>query len=143
VLSSGASSLRLGTQEIIVDEALRAERPGLAAYAGSKLMVGIRPEDLMIAPDHDADAVLKGDVELVESLGSEILVHFALDAARLHAEGARQSDDNGTSELTRSDMSVARLEPRTPIRQGERIGFTFKPERLHFFDAETGDAVWM
>jgi multiple sugar transport system ATP-binding protein len=141
-LSSDASSLRLGTQEIIVDEALRADRPGLASYAGSKLMVGIRPEDLIIARDHNAGAALKGYVELVESLGSEILVHFALDATRLRADGARQNGRDRTAELTRDDMSIARLEPRTPIRQGERIGFTFKPERLHFFDAETGDAVW-
>jgi len=141
-LSPDASTLKLGTQEIAVDETLRTARRGLASYAGSSLMVGIRPEDLSLATDDHVGASLKGDVELVESLGSEILVHFTLDATRLHAEGVREDEQGGTTELTRADMSLARLEPRTPIREGDRLRLAVKPDRLHFFDAGTGDAVW-
>jgi ABC-type sugar transport system ATPase subunit len=55
----------------------------------------------------------------------------------------QQSDKPLTEagELTRADTSIARLEPRTNIRPGERIRLRVPPERLHFFDTGTGEAL--
>jgi len=144
ILADDASTLHLGSQQLVVDDALRAAQPGLAAYKGLKLALGIRPEDLTLAGVGDGGPSLEGKVELVESLGSDTLVHFSLDAPRLHAEGAREAEQDDLSdagELTRADTSVARLEPRTGIRSGERIHLRVSPERLHFFDIGTGEAL--
>jgi hypothetical protein len=41
--------------------------------------------DAALSPQHDGRHQLQGSVELVEALGSEKLVHFTIDASRLHA----------------------------------------------------------
>ena len=57
------------------------------------MILGIRPEDLEDAelePDSPGDQTLDGEVELTEALGSEIMVHFSIDAtAGDHGRGAR------------------------------------------------------
>ena len=52
-------------------------------YDGKKLVIGIRPEDFedaALASNVRDGAVLKSQVQLIEALGSEIMVHFQLDA---------------------------------------------------------------
>ncbi|MFL5962425.1 MAG: ABC transporter ATP-binding protein [Gaiellaceae bacterium] len=144
IVSEDAATLALGSQQIRVDDALRTAHPRLASYAGSEVALGVRPEDLTLAGTRDDEASLEGDVELIESLGSEILVHFSIDAARVHAEGAREADREGIAdggELTRGDLSIARLEPRTPVRPGERVRFHVRPAHLHFFDLATEESL--
>jgi multiple sugar transport system ATP-binding protein len=144
ILSTDASTLALGSQQIAVDDTLRAAHPRLTSYAGAEVALGIRPEDLTLGGDRSDERSLEGGVELIESLGSEILVHFSLDAPRVHAEGAREADREGIAEggeLTPGDLSIARLEPRTPVRPGERVRFRVRPAHLHFFDLATEDAL--
>ena len=53
------------------------------AYDGREIILGIRPEDLEDAdarPDAPADRRLKGKVRAHEALGSEVMVHFSIDA---------------------------------------------------------------
>jgi multiple sugar transport system ATP-binding protein len=38
--------------------------------------------------------------------------------------------------------SVARLDPRTVVKAGERVTFGLDSTRLHFFDSDTGEAIW-
>jgi multiple sugar transport system ATP-binding protein len=87
-------------------------------------------------------------VELVEALGSEMLVHFHLDAARIHAEpaeseeGAGDSSDVGELGHAARSEAVARLDPQTVAKPGGRIAFGVDTGRIHFFDATTGSAIW-
>jgi multiple sugar transport system ATP-binding protein len=37
---------------------------------------------------------------------------------------------------------VARLNPRSQVRLKEEVVLVFDTDRLHFFDPETGEAVW-
>ena len=56
---------------------------------GKEIIVGIRPEDMedpALAGDAPADRELTGKVELTEALGSEIMVHFSIDAAHAVTE---------------------------------------------------------
>ena len=51
--------------------------------------MGIRPEsleDAAIATDTPADRRIKGKVVLTEALGSEIMVHFSIDATHAITE---------------------------------------------------------
>ncbi|MGA8667580.1 MAG: sn-glycerol-3-phosphate ABC transporter ATP-binding protein UgpC, partial [Candidatus Dormiibacterota bacterium] len=92
-LGADARSLKLGSQEIDVPESVLLARPALRGYNGKKVVVGLRPEHL---PAESADSTgpkLVGEVELVEALGSEQVVHFTIDANRVLAEGAVDKDE--------------------------------------------------
>ena len=137
VIGGDARSVRIGDQELALTDAVTAARPALAAYAGRKLVVGLRPEDL--AGESDAgDAILHGEVDLVESLGSEALVHFSLAARSVGTEGVASSAGD---ELAARGAGVARVDSRNKPRVGEPIRFAIDVERAHFFDADTGLAI--
>jgi len=143
-LASGARELHLGSQSVALPDEVRLNRPHLASYADSTVIVGVRPEDLPAALDGVADQILEGTVDLVEALGSELLVHFGIDARRVHAEeGRTRNEEEGADSSVFSVVgeSVARVEPRTPVRVGERARFAVEATRLHFFDTSTGEAI--
>ena len=141
-LAPGATGLRLGSQEVSLPDAVRVAHPGLAAFGGRKVVVGLRPEHL---PAAEGDGpvpgapVLAGDVDLVEALGSELLVHFTLDAPKVRAEGAAEADE---AELAASGAGVARVDPRAPIKAGDRARFLVDTSRMQFFDPATDAAIW-
>src|SRR6266852_2495204 len=60
--------------------------PRLGTHAGKEVTFGIRPEDLRIAADADpADMSIEAEVEVVERLGSEILLDIAVGPATMVA----------------------------------------------------------
>jgi multiple sugar transport system ATP-binding protein len=112
------------------------------------VVAGIRPEDLsLVKPDGsllDAGAAtFEAQVELVEALGSEMLVHFTSDARPVEVGGTKDEEDaEGLGEGTLGRAGgVARVESRTRLSAGSRARFELDPERLHFFDAATGEAI--
>ena len=144
-VGENAGAITLGPQTYALPDQVRVERPGLSAYAGRKVVVGIRPEDLAprvsAAP---ASPSLVADVELVEALGSELLVHFSIDAVRVHVEDAEDNDlEELASEggLAVSGEGVARVDPRAHVRVGERVTLAVHAERMHFFDPGSGVAI--
>jgi multiple sugar transport system ATP-binding protein len=134
--------VQIGSQEVVLDDTAFGLRPALRGYVGKPVVVGIRPEDLddaALSPEIPADRHIKVDVELVESLGSEVLVHFSIDAVAATTGDPDVLDDVGTAGAT---MCVAKLEPRTAIRLGDSATLAVHTERLHFFDLDTGMAIW-
>ena len=69
-------------------------------------------------------------VKLTEALGSEIMVHFELDAPTV------DSGDPDAVEETGAD-AVGRFNPRSRVRPGEVVEIAVTTENLHFFDPET------
>jgi multiple sugar transport system ATP-binding protein len=134
-LSEGANSVKLGSQEIMLPDRVRATHPGLAGLAGKRVIVGLRPEHLPAATDADT-AVLEGDIELVEALGSELLIHFANDAKRIQTE-----DREDEEALTQRGIGVARVDPHAPMKLGDRGRFGVDVDGMHFFALETGKAI--
>jgi len=144
-LTQDGTAISLGSQRLALSEEVRRARPALAAYRGRPVVVGIRPEHISAAGPGDT-AVLRGNVELLEALGSELLVHFSLDAPFAEVPGAATSggdradgDDPGT---TASTWGVARVDSGTRIAVGELAGFAVRPGSVHFFDPDTGMAIW-
>lgn len=143
-LEQGASAVRLGSQSVELTDQVRLARPALAGYGGRNLVVGIRPEHLPAADGaagRAADpggAELHGDVDLVEALGSELLVHFTIDAQRVLAEGAHEDD---AEHLLKSGEGVARVDPRSTMKPGETARFSVEVDRMQFFDASSGAAI--
>lgn len=95
----------------------------LKEATGRKVYVGIRPEHLTIRSNGDAapsGSTFKMPVELVETLGSERLVH---------ARGPE------------GKLLVARVESDVQVQQGEVVEFIVDMARLHVFDGETEVAL--
>lgn len=146
-LSDDGTRIIVGSQTLGIPVEKDDTRFGISAYRGRKLAVGIRPEHLSIANSNTTDSNrLVGDVELVEALGPELLIHFRLDAVRVDSGGAvteTDSLDNTASESASkaSSVGVARVPPNTFARLGDRIEFEVKMENLHFFDLDSGLAI--
>ena len=97
-LSADLGSLTLGSQHIALPTDMQLLRPGLKRYGGRSVVVGIRPEDLPAARAEQPGPILTGEVELVEALGSELLIHFRTDARVIRAE---RSGTDGRRRLRR------------------------------------------
>jgi multiple sugar transport system ATP-binding protein len=138
VLSEGARSLKLGSQDIPLPDAVRLKRPALAAYANKEVVIGMRPEHLPAAKPGDTGSTLVGDVDLIEALGSELVVHFTIDAHRVIAEGAVEKDE---AESIGSGEGVARVDAKNPVKVGDRMTFAIDIEDMQFFDPKTGLAI--
>ncbi len=134
------TALALGSQTVELSSAIRS-RPGLSSHEHRQVVVGIRPEHLRVATNGEAPA-LEADISLIESLGSDAIVHFAIDAPRVHTE-ARQgdTDDLPEGELRVRGEGVARIEPDPTLSIGQRVRFSLDANRLYFFDPDTGDAI--
>ena len=135
-VTDGAASVRLGSQQIPLPERVHTLHPGLVGYAGKPIVLGIRPESLPAA-NGNAEAPVAAVVELVEALGSELQVHFSIDAKRVIAEGPSDAD-----ELTTSGAGVARVAPHVEAKLGATIRFALDVDALHFFDPDSGGAIW-
>ena len=137
-VSHDLGSLTLGSQRIALPPSVRTQRPALAAYADAKVVVGMRPEHLSLAHEAHDGAVLAVDTELVEALGSEQLLHFKLDASRIHAPDVDEEKEIGEAV---AGIGVARIEPEGQIKAGERVRLAVRPELMHFFDPASGVAI--
>src|SRR5436190_19175542 len=92
----------------------------VGAYAGKPVTIGIRPEEMLVARDSDPPELnIPAVVEVVERLGSEILLDVAVGSVTM----------------------VASVEPSSRAKVQEQLQLAINPERLHFFDAETEAAI--
>jgi multiple sugar transport system ATP-binding protein len=150
--SNGGMAVALGSQKLVLDDQCLAARPALRDYEGRKMVVGIRPEqleDAELAHDIPADRRLRGEVELREALGSELMVHFTVDAPPALTEDVKElAEDAGTTaeELAGGDTNrtvvVGRFGPDSKVREGASAEVAVDTRALHFFDTETGMAIY-
>jgi ABC-type sugar transport system ATPase subunit len=137
--------LSLGSQQLALPDGVLQRSPALAASVGRTLVIGIRPEHLTVTPS-PADRSLSVQVELVESLGNESLVHFSTDARMVRSRGGVWTADpqaHPSGEITgaASTEGVARVDPRVAVSVGDRLALTVDVDRIHFFDADSGHAI--
>ena len=136
-----AGSIRLGSQQVALGPEIFAKRPALRGYDGKHVVVGIRPEDLEdadIEPDAPADRRITANVKLVEALGSELVVHMTIDAQRV------DSGDPDAAQEHRSVSSanaVARFSRHSHVAVGQNIEIVIAADNLHFFDAQSRQAI--
>jgi multiple sugar transport system ATP-binding protein len=122
----------------------RAE--ALRAYAGRRIAVGIRPEEVREASGWDGTRV-RGRVLLVEALGAEQLIHIEIAATPLErtdlvdATARPPSPSLGVDELERSVTLLGRFDRHLLLAPGEAVEVAIDPGVLHFFDLETGVAI--
>lgn len=129
-------SLRMGSQVLnlngITDQMLKS----LSTYNGRRVIVGLRPhalKDPSITPLRDA-CTISGTVRLRESLGTEIVLHVAVDAERA---GTNKSDESQEVALERETRLIACVDPSSAVRERQTVALAIEPRKLHFFDPET------
>jgi multiple sugar transport system ATP-binding protein len=137
-VGEGTRSIKLGSQSVMLPDAIAVKRPALGSYVGKDVIVGMRPEHLHATSPDTTGPKLVGDVELVEALGSELVVHFTIDAHRVIAEGALDKDE---AAVMQSGEGVARVEAKTPVKPGDKMTFSVDVEDMQFFDPQTGLAI--
>jgi multiple sugar transport system ATP-binding protein len=155
----GGIVVRVGAQRLVVDDVLLAAHPTLSDKVGEQVVVGVRPEaldDADLSPGVPGDRVIQATVDLVESLGAELMVHVAValaeddatpsvapavDAAETVARGVSSdaaADAVWQDVVGRRGRMVARLSPRSTLRPGDAVKLTVDPAGLHFFDPASG-----
>jgi len=138
VLGEDARYIKLGSQRVDLPDTVALKRPALRSYIGQDVVVGMRPEHLRAAPSDYDGPTLSGDVELVEALGSEQVVHFTIDANRVLAEGAVDKDE---AAAVKDGEGVARVAAKTPVKPGDRLSFAVDIDDMQFFDTQTDLAI--
>ena len=95
-------------------------KDAVAPYEGKKVVLGIRPEDI-VAADHGqaSGESMTSTVEIAELMGAEISLHVDCQGNRM----------------------VIRTEPTFKGREGDTAILTFKNEKIHLFDKETELAI--
>ena len=94
----------------------------VAAYAGKKVTLGVRPEDIYDEEFAREDAPLahfEANVEVFEPMGSEVYLHVSVNGEHL----------------------VARVDAHTSARPGDIAKLASDMRKVHLFDAETDKAI--
>jgi multiple sugar transport system ATP-binding protein len=133
-------TIRFGSHTLALAPESLAARPALRNYNGKRVVLGVRPEDFedaSKASDVREGAVIKVSVQLLEALGSEIMVHFRVDATTVDSGDPDAVEEQGTSA-----NAVGRFHPRSRVQPGETADVAVAIENLHFFDAESRLAIW-
>jgi multiple sugar transport system ATP-binding protein len=121
-------TLRKSDGKLIVDggsfkvEVPQSKIPVYSNYADKPMIFGIRPEDIkdpnFLPPGIFAQPV-ETTVEVTELMGNEIFLYLS------------SGDQN----------FVARVDPRTSARMGDKIEVDFNMDNMHLFDPDTEQAI--
>lgn len=149
----GATYVRFGGVRLRLDDAIGSSRPDLRDYEGRSVVLGIRPEDMYDAGLQEAPPDRRMEVvpDLIESLGSEALIHFTVDAPIVLTDDVRElAVDVGAEKLERLERErergrskfVAAVSPQTRAEVGRPIEIAVDTSRVHAFDLETGLGIY-
>jgi multiple sugar transport system ATP-binding protein len=147
-VSFGPHRLRLAPSAV-------ERRPGLVAYEGRQVVLGLRPEDMedaAVVSDPPPDSTMSVVCDIREDMGSEVYVHFNVPAESfatdevveaLVVEDAEDEEARIAAERARGTgvTFVARLERATRAQERERLDIVADTARLHFFDRDSGLAI--
>jgi multiple sugar transport system ATP-binding protein len=143
---NGGLVASFGPHELGIPAEVAAARPGLRGYVGRRVALGIRPEDVEDAPGAD-DARITVTIDIREDMGSEVFLHFALDAPPVKADELRELVGDEAVEAAEVQTHhhgspfIAKVGRATTAREGEQAVLTLNTALLHFFSLETGEAI--
>jgi multiple sugar transport system ATP-binding protein len=152
--SNGTLAAVLGDQRISLDVDVLSARPALKSFEGSDVVLGIRPEhleDASLVRDVPEGKRLRGEIELTEALGSELMVHFKIKAPPALTEEVKElAADVG--EVAVTGLEDARAEQQTTVvgrfavesrvKDGETAEVAVDTRALHFFDPKSGLGIY-
>ena len=130
-----------------VDEQVLARRPGLVNFEGKRLILGVRPEDLEDAAFASAAPPgrrLSAQVDIREDMGSEVFIHFGLAGKPVRGADVRAAVGEDAAEVAevKGNVWVARVDRDTNVEEQGNVELVVDTSRLHFFDPESGEAIY-
>jgi multiple sugar transport system ATP-binding protein len=117
IIASDGASAQIGDVTIALPDSLRNAN---VACRGKAVDLGIRPEDISV--DRTATtvgSVVPATVVVTEPLGAETLVTLRIGGAEF----------------------VARARPDVSLRAGDSVQAQLASDKLHLFDAESGNSI--
>jgi multiple sugar transport system ATP-binding protein len=139
-LEDGRLRTALGDVALPAEARAKVQQAG----AGRDLIAGIRPEDFEDAALMDGKRAegltFPAVVDVLESLGADKYVYFRLAGPRATAQELEElAADAGASDAPGgTDQVVARLDPASRAREGQRLQLWFDPGKLYLFNPDNG-----
>jgi multiple sugar transport system ATP-binding protein len=121
--------------------------------ADGPVVAGLRPENFEDASligdgdDRERGLVFEAEVDLVESLGSDLYAYFHIESEGVESDQLADLvgdslDETGTANLREGEEQVvARLDASSGIRRGEKAELWADTSRLHLFDPDSGESL--
>jgi multiple sugar transport system ATP-binding protein len=145
---------KLGDQTVGISKTMLERKPGLQAYIDKDVVVGIRPqdfEDASLVSDASEEERIKVNVELVEPIGTQTLLHFDTKAPVAVTEETKElaadvgvESDQSFEEAAKEGRNefVAEINPQSKIKEDQTAELRIDTARLHFFDPETNRGIY-
>jgi len=114
------------------------------AGGGRDVIIGIRPEhfkDAALGYDRKAPGLTFSImVDVLESLGADEYAYFTLQGTRATARELEElASDAGVADVPGgANQLVARLDPASRAREGQKLDLWFDVRRIHMFNPENG-----
>jgi multiple sugar transport system ATP-binding protein len=117
-----------------------------------KVVAGLRPEnfeDASVVGDlkQDRGVTFEAEIDLVESLGSDLFAYFHIESEGVQSDqladlvGDRLDETGAANIREGEEQIVARLDPTSKVKRGERTELWADTAKLHLFDPESGEAL--
>jgi multiple sugar transport system ATP-binding protein len=145
--ANGGMSATFGQRSLQIGGPVLQRRPALRRFTGRRVILGVRPEDIEDAEHADGapeGTRLAAVVDIREDMGSEVFVHFGVDAKAVRGEDVTAAVGQEAAEVAgvKGNVWVARVDRETGAQEGARLHLVVDTSRLHFFDPDTGDAIY-
>ena len=152
--TDGGLGVKFGDQILKISKEAAETKPALKNYVGKEVVLGIRPQDFEdpeFASESGEGTRLKVNLDLIEAVGTETMVHFKVDAPVAVTDDMRELaadiSDAEIAQLERrakegSNEFTAVLDPRSKLRKNEDEELAVDTSRLHFFDTETSQGIY-
>ena len=141
--SSKTTNINFGNNDIKVKDAPEV----LTNFEGKEIILGIRPEafeDSEYANKKEFSEHVSIEVSLLEQLGSDTYVHFYKDIKPVQTEAIEEilaDEGEDITVLGNNTKFIARINPNSTVKEGQKIDLALDPTKLHYFDPDTGLAI--
>jgi multiple sugar transport system ATP-binding protein len=147
VRSDGRFAAKFGDDTLDVDEQVLVRRPRLETFEGKRVILGVRPEDLedeSFATSTCPSRRLSAHVDIREDMGSEVFLHFGVSGKAVRGADVRAAVGEEAAEVAevKGNVWVARVDRDTKAEEDGKVELAVDTTRLHFFDPETGEAIY-
>ncbi|MGN6796744.1 MAG: ABC transporter ATP-binding protein, partial [Gaiellaceae bacterium] len=152
--SGDAVVCKIGATALTLPADVVSMRPALQGYVGRAGAFGIRPEALDEPGAANGDGVrLRGRVVTIEALGPELLAYVDIEARPVLVEDVLEGLADGEAADDLAEIKggpggapratvVARLDAAARVHPDDTIELDVDVKRLHFFDLESGEALF-
>jgi multiple sugar transport system ATP-binding protein len=121
-------------------------------HGDGQVVAGLRPEnfeDAEVVGDlkQERGLVFEAEIDLVESLGSDLFAYFHVESEGVQSDQLAdlvedRLDETGAANIREGEEQVvARLDPTSKVKRGERTELWADTAKLHLFDPESGDSL--